>query len=253
MPGPLGAFVGAFQFLSSIQSPGRRYDVRISDAGAVTVTARISNARSPGMRVARELAANASQELTAFLAGGPPPSTRVVSQFTREQIDMLDAWIATHPIVGDDAPLEPSPPGGTAPPKRWRPIPPPPGKEPVGLPPEHEGEEDGDAFSVVGGEQVTPVGAEDFFMPRFVRGLHKSIPGGAAGMAQQTPATITRVGRALGARVTGGRRARRSRSNGATRPRRRRAASRSRRGARLVKGSAAAKRHMAKLRRMRKR
>lgn len=37
---------------------------------------------------------------------------------------------------------------------------------------------------VYGGEQKSPIGPEDFLVPRFIR----SIPGGAAGFAQQTPA-----------------------------------------------------------------
>jgi len=45
---------------------------------------------------------------------------------------------------------------------------------------------DGDSFDlpgrVYGGLQTSPIGPEDFFVPRFVR----SIPGGAAGFAQQT-------------------------------------------------------------------
>jgi len=37
---------------------------------------------------------------------------------------------------------------------------------------------------VFGGPHMSPIGPEDYFVPRFVR----SIPGGAAGFAQQTPA-----------------------------------------------------------------
>ena len=249
MAAPLSAFVGAWRFLSGLNPRGRRYDVSVSGAGRVTVTARVSNARSPGMRVATERAARASEELTQLLAEGTAPSDAtlaVVRDFTRDQVDRIDAWTVTHPVIGEPPPEEP-------PPKRPRPITPPPGKEPGAmLPPAEDENGDLDFSSVLGGEQITPVGAEDFFMPRFTRGLHKSIPGGAAGMAQQAPATLARIGRSLGTGTAGRRGARRARSNGAPRRRARRASPRTRRGARLVKGSPAAKRHMAKLRRMRR-
>jgi len=77
-------------------------------------------------------------------------------------------------------------------------------------------------------------------------------PGGFAGFAQQTPATQQLFARASGRR--GGRttqRRRRAKAKAAGAPRRRRAASR--RPARLVKGSAAAKRYMASIRRKRRR
>lgn len=85
-------------------------------------------------------------------------------------------------------------------------------------------------------------------------------PGGFPGFAQQTPATqalFQRAGRTGGLRSAAKRRRRktkaaspaRRRKTRAAAPRRRRAA----KSARMVKGSAAARRHMAKLRRMRKR
>lgn len=83
-------------------------------------------------------------------------------------------------------------------------------------------------------------------------------PGGFAGFAQQTPAVQTLLsGRASGT-VT--RRRRKTRRKKKTAARRRPAAKRTRRKttrrakkpAYMVKGSAAAKRHMAKLRKMRK-
>jgi hypothetical protein len=76
-------------------------------------------------------------------------------------------------------------------------------------------------------------------------------PGGFAGMAQQTDATralFARAGRA-GGRSTQRKRRRKAKAAGATRKRRRS----SKRPARLVKGSAAAKRYMAKIRRKRRR
>ncbi len=81
-------------------------------------------------------------------------------------------------------------------------------------------------------------------------------PGGFAGFAQQTPATqelFRRAGRLGGQRSAATRRRRKAktaRRSGSAR-RRRRAVS-AKKG-RLVKGSAAAKRYMARIRRMRKR
>jgi hypothetical protein len=87
-------------------------------------------------------------------------------------------------------------------------------------------------------------------------------PGGFAGFAQQTPATqalFQRAGRTGGLR-SAAKRAKRRKTRAAAAPKRRRktraaAPRRARRAksARMVKGSAAARRHMAKLRRMRKR
>lgn len=98
---------------------------------------------------------------------------------------------------------------------------------------------DSDARFIEGGAQRSPPGPE-FFMPR-------SIPGGAFGMAQQVPATISRVRGALGG--ASGKRKRPARP--ARQPRTRRVSKS--RPARLVKGSAAARRHMAKLRAKRRR
>lgn len=83
-------------------------------------------------------------------------------------------------------------------------------------------------------------------------------PGGFAGFAQQTPATqalFQRAGRVGGMRSAAKRR-RRKKTAARAAPRRRksvrRRALRAKKG-RLVKGSAAAKRYMAKIRRKRKR
>jgi hypothetical protein len=79
-------------------------------------------------------------------------------------------------------------------------------------------------------------------------------PGGFAGFAQQTPATQAMFQRAAGstrgARVSRKRRARAKTKRAARTPVRKRA--RRVKKARLVKGSAAAKRYMAKIRRKRR-
>jgi hypothetical protein len=83
-------------------------------------------------------------------------------------------------------------------------------------------------------------------------------PGGFAGFAQQTPATqnlFQRAGR-IGGKTTQRRRRKKNGKNGPARAKRARRAGVKRtsgRASRMTKGSAAAKRHMAKLRRMRKR
>lgn len=78
-------------------------------------------------------------------------------------------------------------------------------------------------------------------------------PGGFAGNAQQTGVTQLIFAKATGSR--GGRRSatrRRRKRKTASAPRRRRSTSTRRGSARLVKGSAAAKRHMARIRKMRR-
>jgi hypothetical protein len=78
-------------------------------------------------------------------------------------------------------------------------------------------------------------------------------PGGFAGFAQQTPATqalFQRAGRPVRSSTRRKRRTKAKRAAAAPRKRTRRA--KSKRPARLVKGSAAAKRYMAKIRRKRK-
>lgn len=79
-------------------------------------------------------------------------------------------------------------------------------------------------------------------------------PGGFAGFAQQTPATqqlFQRAGKLGGQRSAAKRR--RSKKKAAAAPARKRKTRARRAGAKLVKGSAAAKRHMARLRNMRRR
>lgn len=78
-------------------------------------------------------------------------------------------------------------------------------------------------------------------------------PGGFAGFAQQTPATqalFQRAGRVGGKRSAAKRKRAKRKTAKAAAPRRRRKTARK---ARLVKGSAAAKRYMASIRRKRKR
>lgn len=78
-------------------------------------------------------------------------------------------------------------------------------------------------------------------------------PGGFAGAAQQVPAVKQSMARAAGRVATRGKRTRRKKKAAAA-PRRRKATRRktSKSAARLVKGSAAAKRYMAKIRKLRK-
>lgn len=82
-------------------------------------------------------------------------------------------------------------------------------------------------------------------------------PGGYAGFAQQTPAVQTLVSRpsTVTRKKSGSAPKRRKKRVAKKAPARKRAVRRARSGkpARLVKGSAAAKAHMAKLRKMRKR
>lgn len=109
------------------------------------------------------------------------------------------------------------------------------------------GDSEGKAY---GGLHLSPIGAEDYFVPGFIR----SIPGGAAGFAQQTPAGQRQM---FGGSSGGGARrprrsrksARKTRSGVARRTPKKRAAAR---GNRFTKGSAAAKAHMKRLRAMRK-
>lgn len=79
-------------------------------------------------------------------------------------------------------------------------------------------------------------------------------PGGFAGLNQQTPATQALFGNAVRKKKT--RRKTRRKKVARKRPAKRRTAkrkvARKKKPARLVKGSAAAKRHMAKLRKMRR-
>lgn len=79
-------------------------------------------------------------------------------------------------------------------------------------------------------------------------------PGGFAGFAQQTAATqaLLRGSAPKRRRKTAKKAPRRKKATVRKRPARRASTARKKKPARLVKGSAAAKRHMAKLRRMRK-
>jgi hypothetical protein len=81
-------------------------------------------------------------------------------------------------------------------------------------------------------------------------------PGGFAGFAQQTAATqalFQRAGRTGGRRSAATRRRRKRKTAARAAPVRRRKTARRGKPARLVKGSAAARRHMARIRKMRRR
>ena len=81
-------------------------------------------------------------------------------------------------------------------------------------------------------------------------------PGGFAGFAQQTPATqqlFARAGKKGGKRSAATRKRRKTKAKAKASPRRKRKTARAKRPARLVKGSAAAKRYMASIRRKKKR
>jgi hypothetical protein len=81
-------------------------------------------------------------------------------------------------------------------------------------------------------------------------------PGGFAGFAQQTPATqqlFAKAGRKGGKRSAATRKRRKTKAKAKASPRRKRKTARAKRPARLVKGSAAAKRYMASIRRKKKR
>lgn len=188
--------------------------------------------------------------INAYLAGGPAPSGDIIRQIPTEDwnrvLDIVEAQaLAPPPGTGGDVPFDPAQPADT----------------------------------LFGAAHLTPVGVEDYFVPRFVRGLHTSIPGGEAGMRQMPVAVLVGLG---ASRTTTRRRSRLARGEGARirrraarRPKgggvmgdsgyaqldavrrgrevyRRRTKKRGKKG-HLVKGSRAAKLHMAKLRRMRKR
>ena len=157
--------------------------------------------------------ARVQRELEALFQRGTQPSADVLRLLNGPAVDVIQNWLLTAPPLDE--------PGYTDEPQR--------------------------ESQVYGGLQLTPVGTEDFFVPRFVAGRHSSIPGGTAGMRQQTDAALTSIGYA--GRSSNPRRATR-------RPRpaamARRAPKRSK-GAHLVAGTTAAKRHMAKLRAMQKR
>jgi len=85
------------------------------------------------------------------------------------------------------------------------------------------------------------------------RGIAFVPPGGFAGFAQQTPATQALLRTRNGARRNGAaRKTRRKKKAASSRPARARKARGKSRAVKFVKGSAAAKRHMAKLRKMRR-
>lgn len=103
----------------------------------------------------------------------------------------------------------------------------------------------GGAQGTGGGMRDPHTGRKRFFVP----------PGGFAGFSQQSPATQALLRGAGGRTVRSpGRRKKKKRTAQRGAPRKRKSSARTRSGrARLVKGSAAAKRYMAKIRKLRKR
>jgi hypothetical protein len=102
----------------------------------------------------------------------------------------------------------------------------------------------GGSLGTGGGMRTPHTGRKNVFVP----------PGGFAGFAAQSPATqaVLRLAGIRAVRTSRGRKKKkRSAASGTTRKRTRRASTRKGR-ARLVKGSAAARAHMAKLRKMRR-
>jgi len=102
-------------------------------------------------------------------------------------------------------------------------------------------------------------GGQSAYIPLINGGSVKTMivpPGGFAGFAQQTPATqqlFARAGKKGGKRSAATRKRRKTKGKVKASPRRKRKTARAKRPARLVKGSAAAKRYMASIRRKRKR
>lgn len=85
------------------------------------------------------------------------------------------------------------------------------------------------------------------------RGMPFIPPGGVAGFSEQTPAVkaLLSNGSRPRRKTTRKKRTTKRKTTARKRPAKRRATARTKKPARMVKGSAAAKRHMAKLRRMR--
>lgn len=227
------------------RGPGSPFrDVRVQSDGSVAVDVRV---RPRDRALWAERAERAERELERFVREGTPPSRDVISWLSERQWAHVQQVASITPLPPPET-VEPQPGGGPAAPKQpWRPPTrgekrPPDSAE---SPPETDAGPPWAVFGtdalVEGGVQRSPPGPE-FFMP-------KSIPGGAFGMAQQVPATIARIRPtwATGNRRKVGRPRRRGRPRKHAKPR-----STGRRKARLVKGSAAAKAHMARLRKMRR-
>lgn len=216
-------------------------ELQIAPDGQVTLIANRGR-NIPG--VSPSVNARREAELTAYIRTGATPSADTLSRLQEAQwnqvVAAFQAFLPPVPIEPGDGhvPFEPAP----------------------------------QADRLFGTEHVTPIGAEDYFVPSFVRRHHSSIPGGEAGMRQMPAAVLVGIGatrRAPGGRKMGGQRRSRfgrvphSRGGLAASTSLRRVQShrgigikrrtKKRKGAHLVKGSRAAKLHMARLRRMRKR
>lgn len=225
------------------RSPGSRFrDVVVRADGSVDVTARI--ARGISQRTIAEWVARAERELTAWVQQGTAPSQFVLDLLSDRQRAHVERALSQFPLPPPDfvEPLPGQPGQSTKSPRR-------PGVRDEKLPPADTEDSPGAIFGsdalIEGGRQLSPPGPE-FFMPR-------SIPGGAFGMAQQAPATLARVRSALGGGGTKRKRSSRGRPRNVGRPRTRRKPRKTgKRRTKLVKGSAAAKRFMANLRKKRK-
>lgn len=222
-------------------SPGGRFrDVIVRADGSVDVTARI--ARGIPRATIDGWVARAERELTAWVQQGTAPSQFVLDLLNDRQRAHVERALSSFPLPPPEhvepLPGSPGASGGGKSPRR-------PGVRDEKLPPADTDDLPGAIFGsdalIEGGRQLSPPGPE-FFMPR-------SIPGGAFGMAQQAPATLARVRSALG----GGSGTKRRRRKAVGRPRtKRKTRSTGRRRPKLVKGSAAAKKFMANLRKRRR-
>jgi len=210
---PVDPFTIGVALIGALRAFGRREprralrDVLVDDSGQVRLLWETRGLAGSIGRVLSEVQGPRAEEILTAYARRERELTEAERRGFAAVIQLVDDWRAAFRPVEDEPPDQGDEPGDGG-----------------------FTDEDlvvGEPFGLTGGLQLTPVGVEDYFVPRFVRSAHKSIPGGAAGMAQQTPATLTRIGAALRGsfrgRVAGGRR-RRSRAGPARRaaPRRRR-------------------------------
>lgn len=170
---PVFIALTALSFLFGRQrGPGPIRAANISDAGQVTfdVNQVVAN-RAPGFARDAQLLAD---RLTAHIQTGAPlpdefysgrqstPYLRAIyNQVRADVIAARDDFVASQPPPDSETPVTES------------------------IPPDFFPLEFRPQF---GGVQKSPVGEEDFFVPRFVRAAHRSIPGGSFGFAAQTPA-----------------------------------------------------------------
>lgn len=215
----LSFFQGIAEQLDRFSGPGSHIrNLRIDPQGHVQFRLNVRDPRVRSLGGYDAAHARVQRELEALFQRGTQPSADVLRLLNGPAVDVIQNWLLTAPPLDE--------PGYTDEPQR--------------------------ESQVYGGLQLTPVGTEDFFVPRFVAGRHSSIPGGTAGMRQQTDAALTSIGYA--GRSSNPRRAtRRPRPAAMARRATARRAPKRSKGAHLVAGTTAAKRHMAKLRAMQKR